>query len=544
MSQSIMPRGIKTVNGVAYIGLYIPVDGRSIIARKMAVPNGFGFEFCTLNREEEYQRIWEAPESGNFADVSEVDANLAVLCNQLSVSTTSAPLTEQGLHAHPIHVILDNPAGQQDGMARDATLTDGSQKTQVINFPPTYPVTGTFWQTTQPVSGPATDAQLRATPLPVSVTFPGVQAIAGTVNVGNFPAPVTSISINNLPASQPVTGAFFQATQPVSGPLTDAQLRASALPVSLAFPASQAVTGAFYQATQPVSGPLTDTQLRATPVPVSGFPTTYPVTGTFWQATQPVSLAAVPLPAGASTATLQGTTNTTLAAIQAAVTTPALPSGSSTAALQTTGNASLASIDLKLTAPLAVSLATGASTSAAQLIGNTSANSIDNKLTGVSTAAKQDAGNASVASIDTKLTGVSTAALQTAGNALLQTIAGNTGGAKATGLPSRVVVASAVGATPTVVKNGPGVLYHLGIGNISSSVVYVSIYNKATAPVTNDIPVEIHPIPANSYISIDYPLGGQYTTGVALTITSNLTLLGVLTGLLVSNQVVVNVAYS
>lgn len=86
----------------------------------------------------------------------------------------------------------------------------------------------------------------------------------------------------------PVSGTFFQATQPVSiaasvgvtGPLTDAQLRAVAVPVS----------GTFFQGTQPVSiaasvavtGPLTDVQLRATAVPVSG---------TFFQGTQPVSLA-------------------------------------------------------------------------------------------------------------------------------------------------------------------------------------------------------------------------------------------------------------
>jgi len=49
----------------------------------------------------------------------------------------------------------------------------------------------------------------------------------------------------------PVSGTFFQATQPVSGtvtatgPLTDTQLRATAVPVS---------------------GPLTDTQLRASPL--------------------------------------------------------------------------------------------------------------------------------------------------------------------------------------------------------------------------------------------------------------------------------------
>jgi hypothetical protein len=45
-----------------------------------------------------------------------------------------------------------------------------------------------------------------------------------------------------------VSGTFWQATQPVSGPLTDTQLRATAVPVS---------------------GPLTDAQLRATAVTVA-----------------------------------------------------------------------------------------------------------------------------------------------------------------------------------------------------------------------------------------------------------------------------------
>lgn len=47
---------------------------------------------------------------------------------------------------------------------------------------------------------------------------------------------------------------------PVVGPITDAELRASSVPVS----------GAFYPATQPVSGPLTNAELRASDVPVSG----------------------------------------------------------------------------------------------------------------------------------------------------------------------------------------------------------------------------------------------------------------------------------
>ena len=122
-------------------------------------------------------------------------------------------------------------------------------------------VTGTFWQATQPVSGtvtantgltqPLTDTQLRATAVPVS----GTVAVSGTVPVSIATAPTT-----------PVTGTFWQATQPVSGTVT-------------------ANTG--------LSQPLTDAQLRATAVPVSG---------TFYQATQPVSLASLPsLATGANT---------------------------------------------------------------------------------------------------------------------------------------------------------------------------------------------------------------------------------------------------
>lgn len=72
-------------------------------------------------------------------------------------------------------------------------------------------------------------------------------------------------------------------TVPVSGPLTDAQLRASAVPVSVSnFPATQAVSGS---------------------VSVTNFPASQPVTGTFWQTTQPVSAASLPLPTGAATET-------------------------------------------------------------------------------------------------------------------------------------------------------------------------------------------------------------------------------------------------
>lgn len=139
------------------------------------------------------------------------------------------------------------------GASTESTLAALSGKVTACN-------TGAVVVTTMPtvaVTGPVTDAQLRATPVPVS----------GSVTTGG---------------------------------LTDTQLRATAVPVSLAsvpshavtdgggsltvdgtvaVSGSVAVTGSFYQATQPVS--------------IASMPST-PVTGTFWQATQPVSLTSLP----------------------------------------------------------------------------------------------------------------------------------------------------------------------------------------------------------------------------------------------------------
>lgn len=217
----------------------------------------------------------------------------------------------------------------------------------------TGPLTDTQLRATAvPVSGPLTDAQLRAAAVPIS-DGGGSITVDGTVNVGNFPAtqPVSGTfwqavqPVNDNGGSLTVDGTFWQAIQPVTGPLTDAQLRAGAIETTtfgnfapdldtgagssptlssgIAVAASGgpavvpgdttngldvdvtrvqgsvAVTGTFWQTTQPVSGPLTDTQLRASAVPVSGpltdaqlRATAVPVSGTFWQATQPVSIAA------------------------------------------------------------------------------------------------------------------------------------------------------------------------------------------------------------------------------------------------------------
>ena len=160
----------------------------------------------------------------------------------------------------------------------------------------TVPVTGTFWQATQPVS--------ISSAVPVTDNG-GSLTVDGSVSVSNFPA-TQAVSISTLPAlaagtntigkvdvngTVPVSGTFWQATQPISGTV--------------------AISG-----TVPISGALTDTQLRASAVAV---------TGTFWQATQPVSIATLPtLAAGTNNigdvdvASLPGTVAADITAIKTA----------------------------------------------------------------------------------------------------------------------------------------------------------------------------------------------------------------------------------
>jgi hypothetical protein len=140
----------------------------------------------------------------------------------------------------------------------------------------------------------------------------------------------------------------------------------------------------------PVTGPLTDTELRASAVPVSA--------------------AALPLPAGAATEATLSTLNGKVTAVNTGavvVSSSALPAGAATAAKQPAlGTAGTASADVltvqgiaamtpllvdgsATTQPIsaaALPLPAGAATAAAQGTGNTSLSSIDGKLATAQTA--------------------------------------------------------------------------------------------------------------------------------------------------------------
>lgn len=123
-------------------------------------------------------------------------------------------------------------------------------------FGAAFPATGTaagFSDGTNMQPGRTVDADTGAGTVNVQGVNLLKRAAGGPVETGTSVDPLRIDPTGTT--AQPVTGTFFQATQPVSGPLTDVQLRATPVPVS---------------GTVTVNVGLTDAQLRATPVPVSG----------------------------------------------------------------------------------------------------------------------------------------------------------------------------------------------------------------------------------------------------------------------------------
>ena len=327
------------------------------------------------------------------------------------------------------------------GASSEATLSSINTKTPslgqstMVNSQPVaiasnqsaIPVTGTFWQATQPISGtvtantgltqPLTDTQLRALAVPVSGTFwQATQPVSGSVSVSNFPA------------SQAVTGTFFPATQPVSiaasvavtGPLTDTQLRATAVPVSGTVTANAGTnlntsalalesggnlasintkTPALGQALAASSVPVVLTAAQITTltppssVSVSNFPVTQPVSGTVsanatLSAETTKVIGTVNVAASQSIAVTQATGTNLHVVVDSAPTTAvtgtffqATQPVSIASSVAVTG--SLTDTQLRATAvPVSVSsiaLPSGASTSALQTTGNSSLSSIDGK---------------------------------------------------------------------------------------------------------------------------------------------------------------------
>jgi hypothetical protein len=361
------------------------------------------------------------------------------------------------------------------------TLTGGLAVTGTF-WQTTQPVSGTFWQSTQPISasalplptGAAADATLTGGTQQTKLTD-GTN-VASVKAASTLPAATDKAVVVTARDSISVTGTFWQATQPVSGTF---------------WQATQPVSGTFWQATQPVSGTVTanagtnlNTSALALDATLTGgtqqskitdgtnvatvkaastaagatdkavvvavspnntvgvtgtfWQATQPVSGTFWQTTQPISAASLPLPTGAALdATLTGGTART-------------------------------------------------------------------KLTdGTNNAAVKAASTAAVA----------------ADPALVVAWSPNMGPSSNSLLPSAAATINA-----TVVKASAGRLYKIKGYNAAAAVRYIKFWNKATTPAPASDTALImfaYPLKASDQFDIDLtPIGFAFSTGIGYTIST------------------------
>lgn len=118
----------------------------------------------------------------------------------------------------------------------------------------TLAVSGTFWQATQPVSGPVTDTQIRATPLPVSGTV-GVTGVATAANQTTDQG-LTGALTETAPATDTASSGLNGRAQRIAQRLTSL---IGLLPTSLGqktMANGLAVTIASDQSAIPVSGTI------------------------------------------------------------------------------------------------------------------------------------------------------------------------------------------------------------------------------------------------------------------------------------------------
>lgn len=174
----------------------------------------------------------------------------------------------------------------------------------------TQPVSGTFWQATQPVSaaslplptGAATETTLAAASAKLPATL-GQKTKANSLAV-TLASDQDALPITDNGGSLTVDGTFWQATQPISGTVTanvgttnglalDATLTGGSQKSVVRGGAKGATTAA------DVTSTSIDADHNALDVSVKNFP-----------ATQPVSAASLPLPSGASTSAKQPTLGT------------------------------------------------------------------------------------------------------------------------------------------------------------------------------------------------------------------------------------------
>lgn len=186
-------------------------------------------------------------------------------------------LTNTELRATPVPV--SGTVGVSGTVPVSGPLTDTQLRASAV------PVSGAFFQATQPISA-------ASLPLPTSAaqdrTTAAAPAAVRLTDGAAFFKPTTPAD------TQPVSGTFWQATQPVSGTVTANIGTSGSLALDATLTGGTARTKVTDGTTNAAVKAASTAAVAADPALVVAVSpnNTIPVSGTFWQATQPVSIAA------------------------------------------------------------------------------------------------------------------------------------------------------------------------------------------------------------------------------------------------------------
>lgn len=284
----------------------------------------------------------------------------------------------------------------------------------------------------------------------------------------------------------------------VTGPLTDTQLRASAVPVSAA--SLPLPSGAATAAKQPALGTagtastdvLTVQGIASmTPLKVDGSAVTQPVSGTFWQATQPVSIAA---------------------------------------AVPVTDNSGSLTVDAPVGTPVFVRLSDGTS----------AISTLPVSLASVPSHAVTNAGTFAVQAAQSGTWTVQPGNTQNTTPWIVNARPATTGGL------TMHTLTSAATTNATVVKASAGQVYDVEVYNTNASPRWLKFYNLAVSPtVGSSTIVRKVMIPGNTAgggVTRTIPMGLAFSIGIAYAITANVADSD--TTAVAANEVVINLGYT
>jgi len=392
-----------------------------------------------------------------------------------------------------------------------------------------------------------------ALPLPSGAATAANQATANTSLAsldGKAPALVSG--------RVPVDGSAV--TQPVSGPLTDTQLRASAVSVAPNISRGSGVMDANTTRVTLASDGPTVTALSSidskTPALVSG---RQPVDGS--GVTQPISASSLPLPTGAATETTLASVNGKLPALNAGSVPVLVQNGQlevqndtgnpipvgPAALVQFTGSASAAFVDLY---SADVSAYRGVNFIITGTFSATVSFQVSNDNTTWYSLGCYNLSLATVLATNTTASGAFTGSLNGFRYFRLYMGAYTSGTVNVTGNLTREIPSYALSPATTVTANstiraettssatvlytvnsaastnGANVkasaanVYGLSVHNASASTKYVRLFNLATAPtVGTSVPIMVVAVPATSSKEIEFVPALRFSTGLAVAIT-------------------------